>query len=108
MCSITVAAVLVDLLVGLDVDGRPGGQLRDPPLQGGADQQVFVLVDALELLGDAESLSTPPHHLHLPAEDTSCGHNRGGYVVVVIIRILWLGLVIMLWLLCCLWRCCWY
>jgi hypothetical protein len=28
--------------------------------------------------------------------------------VVVIIRILWLGLVIMLWLLCCLWRFCWY
>ena len=68
MCSITVAAVLVDLLVGLDVDGGPGGQLGDPALQGGADQQVLVLVDALELLGDGETLGPTPHHLHLPAE----------------------------------------
>ena len=77
MCSITVAAVLVDLLVSLDEDGGPEGQRGDPSLQGGADQQVFVLVDALELLGDAEPLSTPPHHLHLPAEHASCGHNGG-------------------------------
>ena len=54
--ELTVAAVLVDLRVGLYLHRGSLGHLWHTALQGGADHQVVVLIDAFELLPDGQFL----------------------------------------------------
>lgn len=69
MVYLTVAAVLIDLRVRIDLHGGAARHLRDPAFQGGAHRQVVVLIDAFELLPDGQLLIPwQKGHLGLPCE----------------------------------------
>ena len=70
---LTVSVVLVDLLVGADLDGGPQREVGQTPLQLGAHHQVVMLVDPFELLPDVQTLVPGVEdHLGLPGKHTSC------------------------------------
>lgn len=75
--GLTVAAVMVDLGIRLDLHGGAVGNLGDPAVHGGAHHQVVVLVDAFELLPDGQLLVPGlERDLHLPRELAPCGGGR--------------------------------
>lgn len=66
---LTVAAVLIDLGVGLNLHRGAAGHLGDPAFHAGAHHQVVVLVDAFEFLPDGQLLiPRQKGHLGLPCE----------------------------------------
>lgn len=69
VASLTVAAVLVDLRVGLDLHGGATRHLGHLALHVGAHYQVVVLVDAFEFLPYAQLLiPRQKGHVGLPCE----------------------------------------
>ncbi len=71
---LTVAGVLVNLSVGLDLDRGSSWHLWDPAVQFGADQQMIVFIDPSELLPDGQPLVPGlEDHLGLPCENPSWG-----------------------------------
>lgn len=75
--ALTVAWILVNLVVRLDLDRGFTRHLRDPAVQMCADHQVIMLIDATELLSDGQPLVAGlEDHLGLACENPSCGHGE--------------------------------
>lgn len=79
MC-LTVVAVLVDLRVRANLHRSVTWHLWDPSVQVSAHFKVVMLIDAFELLRDAQLLITRlKGHLGLPREHpTYSKHTKGG------------------------------